>query len=83
MNETQIINIMLETGEKVEAEVLAIVEIDEKDYCIYTITRKDGTADILASYVIKDEEGYDDLRDITDQNDRDKVAEYIKSIINV
>lgn len=82
MNNTQKINIMIETGEKLEAEVLAIVEIDEKDYCIYTITRKDGNSDILASYVVKDKDGYDDLKDINDPKDREKVAEFIKSMIN-
>lgn len=82
MNDTQKINIMIETGEKLEAEVLAIVEIDGKDYCIYTITREDGKADVLASYVVKDKDGYDDLKDIKDPIDRAKVAEYIKSIID-
>ena len=82
MNDTQKINIMIETGEIMEAEVLAIVKIDEKDYCIYTITRDGGKADILASYVVKDKDGYDDLKDIKDPKDREKVAEYIKSIID-
>ena len=82
MNDTQKINIMLETGEKLEAEVLAIVEIDGKDYCIYTVTHDDGKADVIASYVVKDKDGYDDLKDITDPIDREKVAKVIKNMLN-
>ena len=37
--------------------------------------------DILASYVIKDDEGYDQLVDIDDAEDREKVAEFIKNLI--
>ena len=78
----QVINIRKKNGEVVKAEVLVIVEIDGKDYCVYSIPNGDGTADIMASYVVKDEKGYDDLKDITDKNDLEAVEYFIKNTLN-
>ena len=64
--------VKIETGEIMEAELLSVVEIDSKEYAVYSIDNKNGTVDILASYVEKDEEGYDKLVDIDDPADKEK-----------
>ena len=46
----------VETGEIMDAELLSVVEIDGKEYAVYSIDNQNGTVDILASYVEKDEE---------------------------
>lgn len=71
----------IETGEIVEAELLSVVEIDGKEYAVYSLDNKNGTVDILASYVIKDAEGYDQLIDITDPYDKEKISNFIKSLV--
>lgn len=84
MEENQKFNVQIETGEIKEAELLTVVEIDQKQYAIYMIDNDETqgeNVDILASYVIKDDEGYDQLVDIDDPEDREKVAEFIKNLI--
>ena len=78
--EIQKLQVETETGEIVDAELLAVVEIDGKEYAVYSIDNSNGTVDILASYVVKDEEGYDKLADIIDPADKEKVANFIKSL---
>lgn len=71
----------VESGEIVDAELLSVVEIDDKEYAVYSIDNDNGTVDILASYVTKDEEGYDKLVDITNPVDKEKVFNFIKGLI--
>ena len=85
MEENQKFNVQIETGEIKEAELLTVVEIDQKQYAIYMIDNDETqgeNVDILASYVIKDDEGYDQLVDIDDPEDREKVAEFIRNLIS-
>lgn len=73
--------VRVETGEIMEAELLTVVEIDSKEYAVYSIDNNNGTVDILASYVEKDEEGYDKLVDIDDPADKEKISTFIKEIV--
>lgn len=72
----------IETGEIVDAELLSVVEIDGKEYAVYSLDNRNGTVDILASYVIKDSEGYDQLIDIDDPYDKEKISNFIKSLVS-
>ncbi len=85
MEETnQKFQVEIETGEIKEAELLTIVEIDGKEYAIYMIDNDDNeyeSVDVLASYVMKDSEGYDKLIDIDDPDDKEKVTAFIKNIM--
>ena len=69
--------VRVETGEIMEAELLTVVEIDSKEYAVYSIDNNNGTVDILASYVEKDEEGYDKLVDIEDSTVKQNISEII------
>ncbi|HOZ88844.1 MAG TPA: DUF1292 domain-containing protein [Bacilli bacterium] len=79
-NDSQIFQVRLDNGEVKDAELLNVVEIEGKKYAIYSIDNGDETVDILASYLVKDEEGYDKLVDIESDEDRAKVAEVIKEL---
>jgi len=82
MEETnQKFQVKVETGEIMDAELLSVVEIDGKRYAVYSIDNKDGTVDILASYVVVDEEVYDKLEDITNPLDKEKVSNFIKGLV--
>ena len=80
-SENQVFQVQIETGEIVDAELLAVVEIDGKEYAVYSIDNGNDTVDILASYVVKDEEGYDKLADIIDPEDKEKIAVFIKDLV--
>ncbi len=77
----QIFKVEIESGEIVDTELLSVVVIDSKEYAVYSIDNDNGTVDILASYVVKDEEGYDKLVDITNPVDKEKVFNFIKGLI--
>ena len=71
----------VETGEIMDAELLSVVEIDGKEYAVYSLDNKNGTVDILASYVVKDAEGFDQLVDIYNPFDKEKISNFIKSMV--
>ena len=78
----QTFQVEIETGEVVTAELLSVVDIDNKTYAVYSINNKNGTVDILASYVVKDQEGYDQLVDIDDYLDKEKISKFIQTLLN-
>ncbi len=79
--QNQKFQVEVETGEIMDAELLSVVEIDGKEYAVYSLDNKNGTVDILASYVIKDKEGYDELIDINNPIDKEKISNFIKSLV--
>jgi len=80
-NTNQKFKVELENGDIVDAELLTVVELDGTTYAIYSIDNPSGTVDLLASYVIKDSEGYDELVDITNPLDKEKIFKYIKNLM--
>lgn len=80
--ENQRFEVELENGEVKLAELLTIVCIDGKDYAVYMVPNDDGNVDILSSYVYKDEEGYDKLVDIDNEDDKQKVIEFIGNLLS-
>ena len=60
-----------------EAEVIKIFAIDNKEYVVYSVRKNDEESDILASEIIKDENGFDQLVDITDENAKKNVLELV------
>lgn len=81
MDDNQKFKVQVETGEIMDAELLSVVRIDNKEYAVYSLDNKNGTIDILASYVIKDAEGYDKLIDIIDPSDKAKISQFIKELV--
>ena len=79
--ENQKFQVEIETGVIKEAELITIVSIDGVEYAIYMIDNETGSVDILASYLKKDEEGYDVLVDIDSEDDKLKVAEFISNLV--
>lgn len=80
--ENQKFKVETETGEIKEAELITVVAIDGKEYAVYMLENDMGSVDILASYVQKDAEGYDILVDIDNEEDKQKVAEFISDLIS-
>lgn len=76
----QVFQVQTEDGIVHDATLLSVVEIDGKEYAVYAIPNGLKNVDILASYVEKDEDGYDVLRDIDDPIDKAKISEFVKSL---
>jgi len=77
----QLIPIRIETGEEMIAELLAVVEIDGKEFAILALPYKNGLVDIIATYVVKDAEGYDALKDIDNPTDKAKISDFVKMLL--
>ena len=82
-NETNIQKISVEVdGVIKEAEVIKIFAIDNKEYVVYSIRKNEEESDILASEIIKDENGFDQLVDITDETAKKNVTELVNMIFS-
>lgn len=81
-DDRQTFKVETEDGVIHTAELVGVVEIDGKEYAVYAIPGDmPNTVDILASYVVKDEDGYDTLVDIYNPLDKAKITNYVKSLM--
>ncbi len=69
-------------GEMKEAEMLKIVSLDNNRYAIYAIDKGDETSDILASRVVKDNEGKDILVDLETDEERAKLKDIVNAMFS-
>ena len=59
-----------------------VVNIDDRKYVVYTVDSSIENADVYASEVIKDQEGYDKLIDIEDPKIRQNIFEIVNIIFS-
>lgn len=71
-----------ENGNEKEAEIITIIEIDNKEYVIYAVNKNEESDNIFASRIIKDENGNDIIKSIENQEEKDKVFEIIKELLS-
>ena len=69
-------------GEMREAEVLKTVSVDNNDYVIYAIDKGDETSDILASRIVKDNEGNESLVDLENDDERNKLKDIVNAMFS-
>lgn len=69
-------------GEMREAEVLKTVTVDNNNYVIYAIDKGDETSDILASRIVKDNEGNDSLVDLETDEERNKLKDIVNAMFS-
>jgi len=77
-HEPQRFQVQIETGEILEAELLTTLEIGDREYAVYTLPGKNGKIDILASLVVQDEEGFDKLVNIENQDDKEAIRKFLE-----
>ena len=68
-------------GKEVEVEIIAITELDGKEYAVYTYNNANGMCDVGAGYVIQNAEGYDEIIDIEDPLDEHKIKKWFIDVI--
>lgn len=81
--ESQTFMVETEDGTEHLATIISVVTIDGIEYAIYSIenSRDPQLTDVLASYVLKDEDGYDTLADIDDPEDKRKIYNFIAELV--
>ena len=62
--------------------MLKIVSLDNNRYAIYAIDKGDETSDILASRVVKDNEGKDILVDLETDEERAKLKDIVNAMFS-
>ena len=71
-----------EFGNQVEGKILNIIEIDDIEYLLYSVSANDDEDAIYAKKIIKNATGEDDLIDISDLNEKNKVFDIVREYIN-
>lgn len=71
-----------ENGMEHNAEVVTAFSYKEREYLIYSVDKDEENTNILVSRLVKDEEGYDVLEDIEDDNERLEVQNVVKEILS-
>lgn len=83
MNEGQKFPIKLKTGQITEAELIERVKFNNKDFAFYAVENPNDTVDIYTSYIVKDEQGFDRLADITDDEELIWAVDYINELVKM
>ena len=66
-----------------EASLITVIEVDKKEYAIYSIVRDKNTVNIFVSQLLKNEDGKDVLKNITDEREKEKIDKIVKDIIKL
>lgn len=69
-------------GELKDAEILKIVTVDASEYAIYSIDKGDETSDVLASRIVKDDEGHDNLVDLETVEEKKRLTEIVQAMFS-
>ena len=73
-NKIKVIN---DEGKEVEVELLNVVEVDGKEFIIYTASNNDEYDDYYAMKIVTNENGKEDLAVVTDEQERELISEII------
>lgn len=66
-----------------DATLLTVIEVDEKEYVIYSIDRDEENVNIFVSELKKDSNGNDIIVDIEDENEKIKLNDIVRNIIKL
>ena len=76
--DVQKFNIEIDGVEK-EANVIKVLNLDNREFVVYSVDDGNETSDIMYSEIVKDAEGFDNLVDVNDN----KIKERIIELVNV
>lgn len=82
MEEQEIIMMLDEFGNEVEARILNIIEINNQEYVVYAISENEEEDGIYAAKIIKDENGNEDIIPIENEEEKNVVFEMIHELID-
>lgn len=64
------------------AEVLTTFKYKEKEYIIYSID-EDDTSNVYVSILTKDTDGYDKIKNIEDEEEKEEIDKVVKKILSL
>lgn len=82
MEEQETFTILDEYGQEKEATILNIVEINNQEYLVYSVSQNEEEDAIYASKLIKDEFNNEDVVPISDEEEKKIVFDAIREIID-
>ncbi len=71
-----------ENGIEREAKILNVVEINQQEYLVYSVSQNEEEDSIYVEKIIKDEQGEDQIISITDEEEKRIVFDTIRNMIN-
>ena len=75
MNNEEKFIVLDENGNEKEATIINIIEIDEKEYLLYTTEENEEEDKLYVGKIVKDADGEEDIITIEDEEERTKVFE--------
>lgn len=70
-----------ENGLSKEANIITSFEYGNKKYLLYAISKNENEDDIFVSELVKDDDGYDMLKDIEDNSIKEEIDVVIRKLI--
>ena len=64
------------------ANVIKILELDNREFVVYSVDNGNETSDVLYSEIVKDAEGFDTLVDVNDNKIREKILELVNVMMS-
>lgn len=68
-------------GQEFMAELIAVLENDNREFAIFSIPNPYDTCDIIGTYITKDKDGNDTFTDITDTKDLMLIEKYLLDLL--
>jgi len=65
-----------------EAEVITVLEADDKKYIVYSLDVDADNCDVLVSRLIENEDGTSIIEDINDEEERNKIHNIVDELLN-
>lgn len=66
-----------------DATLITVIEVEGKEYVIYSIDRDEENVNIFVSALVKDSNGNDIIVDIEDEKEKTKLNEIVRNIIKL
>lgn len=70
-----------ENGNTVEADVIDIIEVDGKEYLLYSVDANEEECDLYINRIVKNSNGEDDIISIEDEEEKRRVFEILKDLM--
>lgn len=74
-------NIEIDGIERV-ANVIKILELDNREFVVYSVDNGNETSDVMYSEIVKDEEGFDTLVDVNDNLIKERILELVNVMMS-
>ena len=70
-----------ENGNTVEADVIDIIEVDGKEYLLYSVDANEEECDLYINRIVKNSNGEDDIIPIEDEEEKRRVFEILNDLM--